>query len=232
MPGGCEPSANRKSQPVPRKTDPSATSRRHPRRTPSVIGAAVALCAAGLMVSGCAGTLIGAAATGGTVIAQERSVGDAIDDATIRIEINHYLYRADEHIYLATSIDVVEGRVLLTGDVDKPEHRIVALEAAWQAEGVREVINELQVNDVADLFDAAEDALISAQLSTELLFDLEISSINYNVETVNGVVYLIGLAQDQAELDRVIDRARTIAGVRQVVNHVRLKDDPRREGGP
>lgn len=215
------------------RTTPCAAPRCRPRPTLSGAGAALALlCAAGLAVSGCAGTLVGAAATGGTVVAQERSVGDAIDDATIRVEINHYLYQADADVYLDTSIDVVEGRVLLTGDVDKPEHRVVALEAAWQAEGVREVINELQVNDTSGLLDAAEDAWISAQLSTELLFDAEISSINYNIETVNGVIYLIGLAQDQAELDRVIDRARTISGVRQVVNHVRLKDDPRREGGP
>jgi osmotically-inducible protein OsmY len=219
------------------RTTARAASRRLPRRDPSLAGAALALAllgAAGAVVSGCsaAGTAIGAAATGGTVIAQERSVGDAIDDATIRVEINHYLYQADADVYLSTSIDVVEGRVLLTGDVPKPEDRVIALEATWQADGVLEVINELQVNDTSDLLDAAEDAWISAQLSTEMLFDEEISSINYNVETVNGVVYLIGLAQDQAELDRVIDRARTISGVRQVVNHVRLKDDPRREGGP
>ncbi len=218
---------------------PRTTVRAAPRRLPhpnplGVAGALALLCVAGLVVSGCTatGTAIGAAATGGTVIAQERSVGDAIDDATIRVEINHYLYQADADVYLDTSIDVIEGRVLLTGDVAKPQDRVIALEAAWQAEGVLEVINELQVDDTSDLLDSAEDAWISAQLSTELLFDEEISSINYNVEIVNGIVYLIGLAQDQAELDRVIDRARTISGVRQVVNHVRLKDDPRREGGP
>lgn len=212
-----------------------ATSRHLPN--PNQLGGGVILallCTAGLVISGCtaAGTAIGVAATGGTVIAQERSVGDAIDDATIRVEINHYLYQADADVYLDTSIDVIEGRVLLTGDVAKPEDRVIALEAAWQAEGVVEVINELQVDDTSDLLDSVEDAWISAQLSTELLFDEEVSSINYNVETVNGIVYLIGLAQDQAELDRVIDRARTISGVRQVVNHIRLKNDPRREGGP
>ena len=216
------------------RTTARAASRHLPRPYPSAGAALTLLCAAGLVVSGCTatGAMVGAAVTGGTVIAQERSVGDAIDDATIRVEINHYLYQADESVYLDTSIDVVEGRVLLTGDVETPEDRVIALEATWQADGVVEVINELQVDDTSDLLDAAEDAWISAQLSTGLLFDEEVSSINYNVETVNGIVYLIGLAQDQAELDRVIARARTIAGVRQVVNHVRLKDDPRREGGP
>ncbi len=216
-------------------TTTRAASRGLPRPNPSAVASALALlCAVGLVISGCsaAGTAIGAAAAGGTVIAQERSVGDAIDDATIRVEINHYLYQADADVYLDTSIDVVEGRVLLTGDVENPEDRVIALEATWRAEGVIEVINELQVDDTSDLLDSAEDAWISAQLSTEMLFDKEVSSINYNVETVNGIVYLIGIAQDQAELDRVINRARTISGVRQVVNHVRLKDDPRREGGP
>ena len=217
------------------RTTVRAASRRLPH--PNLLGVGVALAllyTAGLVVSGCTatGTAIGVAATGGTVIAQERSVGDAIDDASIRLEINLYLHQADADVYLDTTIDVIEGRVLLTGDVAEPEDRVIALEAAWHAEGVVEVINELQVDDTSDLLDSVEDAWISAQLSTELLFDEKISSINYNVETVNGIVYLIGLAQDQAELDQVIDRARTISGVKQVVNHVRLKDDPRREGGP
>ncbi len=203
-----------------------------PRRLPGWLGVVVLMGFAGGLLSGCAGAVVGAAATGGTVVAQERSVGDAVDDATIRLAINHFLFSADKETYLDVSIDVVEGRVLLTGDVERTEARINALEAAWQAAGVQEVINEIQVRNDDDILDAAKDAWISAQLSTELLFDADVSSINYNVETVNGIVYIIGIASGQAELDRVIDRARTIAGVKQVISHVRLKDDPRREAGP
>ena len=57
-------------------------------------------------------------------------------------------------------------------------------------------------------------------------------SINYSVETVNGTVYLLGIAQDEAELVRVIEHARGIEDVKQVVSHVVVKDDPRRPVTP
>ncbi len=97
---------------------------------------------------------------------------------------------------------------------------------AWQAEGVKEVINEIQVTDRGGLVDYARDTWISAQLTTKLLLDKAIKAINYNVETVNGVVYMIGIAQDQAELERATNHARTIPNVAKVVSHVRLKSAP------
>ena len=53
-------------------------------------------------------------------------------------------------------------------------------------------------------------------------------SINYSVETVDGTVYLMGIAQNGSELQRVQDHARNLAYVRKVVSYVRLKDDPKR----
>ena len=61
------------------------------------------------------------------------------------------------------------------------------------------------------------------QLIFKLLLDREIKALNYNVETVNGVIYMIGIAQDEIELDRVTNHARTIKNVVKVVSHVRVK---------
>ncbi|MDA0229472.1 MAG: BON domain-containing protein [Proteobacteria bacterium] len=185
-----------------------------------------------LPLTGCASIFVGAATTGGAVAVQERSIGDAVDDLTIRAELNQLFYEDNVDLLQSVSFNVIEGRVLLKGAVKKQEHRIHALELAWKASGVREVINEIQVTDQGGIVNYARDTWISTQLTAEMLFDKDILSINYNIETVNGVIYVVGIAQDQAELDKVVDHARRIENVKQVVSHVVMRDDPRRTPGP
>lgn len=185
-----------------------------------------------LPLSGCGSLFVGAAATGGTVAVQERSIGDAVDDLTIRAELNQLFFEDNVELLQSVSFNVIEGRVLLKGSVKKQKHRIRALELTWQADGVREVINEIQVTDRGGIVNYARDTWISTQLKAEILFDTDILSINYNVETINGIIYVVGIAQDQAELDLVVDHARRIENVEKVVSHVVMKDDPRREPGP
>lgn len=185
-----------------------------------------------LPLSGCGSLLVGAAATGGTVAVQERSIGDAVDDLTIRAELNQLFFEDNVDLLQSVSFNVIEGRVLLKGAVKKQEDRIHALQLAWKASGVREVINEIQVTDQGGIVNYARDTWISTQLTAEMLFDKDILSINYNIETVNGVIYVVGIAQDQAELDKVVDHARRIKNVKQVVSHVVMRDDPRRTPGP
>lgn len=183
----------------------------------------LALCAVGLGASGCAGLFLGAAATGGIAIAEERSVGTQIDDATIKIAVNESLFSYDQQLFQDVSTDVTEGRVLLTGKVTDPQDRVEAVRLAWQAQGVKEVINEIQVTDKGGIGSYMTDVRISNELRADLLFDRQVQAINFNVDTVGQVVYLTGIAQSQAELERVIDTARTISGVKQVVSHVRVK---------
>ena len=182
----------------------------------------LALCATGLLSSGCVGFFVGAAATGGIAVAEQRSVGTQIDDATINVAVSESLFSYNEKLFQDVSIDVTEGRVLLTGKVEDPQDRVEAVRLAWQAEGVKEVINEIQVTDKGGIGSYMTDVRISNELRTDLLFDSQVQAINYNVDTVGQIVYLTGIAQNQAELQRVIDNARTISGVKQVVSHVRV----------
>ncbi len=101
---------------------------------------------------------------------------------------------------------------------------------AWQATGVKEVINEITVAPTGRSKDYVRDTWITAQLKTKFLFDKAVTAINYSVDTVNYTVYLFGIAQDKAELERVINHARNVKFVRRVVSHVLLKADLRRKG--
>jgi len=131
-------------------------------------------------------------------------------------------------MFRQVTLDVNEGRVMLTGSVEKPETRVEAVRLAWQAAGVRQVIDEIQVTDQSGIISGMQDSWIANKLRTKLMFDGQIKNINYTVEVENGVVYLMGIAQSQDELDRVIATARDTNDVKKVVNHVLLKSDPRR----
>lgn len=192
--------------------------------------AALVLTAAALL-PGCAGVVIGGAATTATAASEERGLEGAVDDTKIRAEINHLWFQRDIEMYRQVGLTIKEGRVLLTGTVPNADARVEAVRLAWQPAGVREVINEIKVTGVdSNGGSGLSDFTITQKMKAKLLFDKEIRNINYTIDVNEEVIYLMGIAQSEAELDRVIAYARDISGVRGVVNHVRLKNDPRRNG--
>ncbi|MGE0754183.1 MAG: BON domain-containing protein [Alphaproteobacteria bacterium] len=179
--------------------------------------------------SACVPLLVGAGTETAVVVAQERSVGNALDDAGILFQLKNLYAKQDYKDLLANvEVKVVEGRVLLTGNVDKPESQIEAVRLAWTVPGVTEVINEIQINDQAGIWNYTRDVWISTQIKSRLLFARDIRSINFSMITVNQTVYLMGIAQDQTELEKVTYIASTTKYVQNVVSYVRMKDDPTR----
>jgi osmotically-inducible protein OsmY len=176
------------------------------------------------------GMAVGAGAGAAVGASQERGLTGTMKDTRIRAAINILWLKQDSDMYRGLGLAVHEGRVLATGVVRSEEERAVAVRLAWQATGVKEVINEIAVAPSGHSKDYARDTWITAQLKTKFLFDKAVTAINYSVDTVNYTVYLFGIAQDKSELERVINHARNVKFVRRVVNHVLLKSDPRRKG--
>ncbi len=175
-----------------------------------------------LALSGCAGAVVGAAASGGVAAAQEGGISRAYNDAVIQAQINDLWFRSNVDSFLKLDLTVNQGRVLVTGVVQNPEERVEAVRLAWQPDGVKQVINEIQVADGKGVMGYARDTWISTRLRTALTLDRDVQSINYSIDVVQGVVYLIGAAQSQSELNRVIETARTIPDVQRVVSYVKL----------
>ena len=119
--------------------------------------------------------------------------------------------------------------MLLTGSVKAEQMMHDAVRLAWQGNGVMEVINELQVHDDAGVGSFLRDVWINSRLEVKLAIDDKVAAINYSIDTVSGVVYLFGIAQDREELKRVTNYANNLEYVRRVVSHVWLKSDPRRK---
>lgn len=178
-----------------------------------------------LMLSACALPLslaAGAGATAGIAAAKEGGVKAAISDTSIKAAINHLWFQRDVDMFSKLGLTVENGRVLITGVVQSPTERVEAVRLAWQANGVKQVINEIQIGKPESFASYATDKWISGQLRTRIVLDPDIQSINYTIDTVQGVVYLMGAAQSQDELDRVVRVARRIKGVKQVVSYVKM----------
>jgi osmotically-inducible protein OsmY len=189
---------------------------------------AAGTCASLLLLGGCAPIILGGGAAVGVAAAQERTIGNAIDDTVIQTRVRDAMLQKSSSIFLRVGTEVLEGRVLLTGTVQNAEDRVEAVRLTWSVPGVREVLNEIQVAERGGIAANFADARITSTLRVQMLSDRNVRDVNYSIDTVNGIVYLMGIAQDQAELNRVLGYARNISGVKQVVNHVVLRDDPRR----
>ena len=195
------------------------------------LGAAVvlALGAGGLTGACVTSAVVGVGASGAVAASEERGLGGALRDKRIKAVINYHLLDVDPKLLRGLSTAVYEGRVLLTGIAATTAKRDAAVRIAWQAEGVKEVINEIIVDAKGLSGSFARDTWISAKLRTTLLLETDIVGINYSIDTVRGTVHLLGVAQDREELDLVLIYARNLSYVRNVVNHVILKTDPRRQ---
>jgi osmotically-inducible protein OsmY len=182
-------------------------------------------------LSSCAGVIAGVGATIGTAAVQEGGLSRAASDARIQADINERWFSYDVNMFAKLDLTVNQGRVLITGVVQDPEHRVQAVRLAWQPTGVVQVINEIKVAESEGLIGFAKDAWISGKIRASLIMDKDVESINYSIDTVQGSVYLMGFAQDQGELNHVIEIARTTGGVKRVVSYVKLVGTPETHEG-
>ena len=176
-------------------------------------------------LAGCAGAVVGGSAAVGVAALEERTIGTVTDDTKTAAQIHLLILEKLSDHTLKLGIEVFEGRALLTGAVPTQQVRADAVRLAWSVKGVKDVLNEIQISS-SGIVDTARDAWITAQLTWKITFDENVHAINYVIETVTGTVYLIGIAKNRAELDRVLAYARDLTYVKKVISHVRLKARP------
>ena len=186
-----------------------------------------------MALQGCAPVVAAGAAGGATgyASAREGGIGQTFSDASISTGIHDAWFNYNRDMFDKLFVTVFEGRVLIVGSVQTPDYRDSAIRFAWQVKGVRQVINEIRIEPAGGLSAYTKDAWIGARFRTRMLTDGEVQSRNYKFETNKGTIYLIGVARDQEELSRVINHARNISYVRDVVSYVRLRSDTRPNEG-
>ena len=183
-----------------------------------------------VFLSGCASAIIGGVATVGVATVQERSVKDAAIDLKLELQIQEALMRSSiEKLFISVDIHIVEQRVLLIGNVSSQELRDEAAKIVWETSPkIKEVLNEITIGNKSSLISEAKDARISLSLSGLLISDTEVSDINFSHSVSKQVIYLMGIASNEVELDKVIYHARTVKGVKKVISHIIIKNDKRR----
>jgi len=187
----------------------------------------IAICLLSLsFLQGCTvvGAAIGAAATAGSAALQERGLTGVLSDAEIEGTISKAWFDHDFDMFQNLNLKVYEGRVLITGFVTGDEQRFDAIRLAWKPNEVKEVINEILIGNGPTLSQKAKDTWISSQIEGKLLVQSEVLTLNYNIHTIKGTVYLIGVAQNENALEIVTNIARSIEGVEKVISYVRLKN--------
>jgi osmotically-inducible protein OsmY len=180
------------------------------------------------ILQGCIAAAVVGGAEAARTVAQERSVGDRIDDNGIALRINDAFLQKDvDNLYTDISTTIFEGRVMLTGSVATEELRGKAEQLVWPIPGVVEVINEVQVapNSLAGY---SKDVYLANAVRSKLLLTKRIKSSNFATSAVNGEIYILGVAQNEEERSNVVEVARRINGVKKVVSHIITVDDERR----
>jgi osmotically-inducible protein OsmY len=178
-----------------------------------------------LALNGCAPIIIGGGALVGTLATKEKGISGTVSDSAISTKIKAGLYKHESDLFSKVGISVQSGDVLLTGFVPDQQAQMEAEKIAWEVKGVKHVNNNIETAEGGGAISTAKDAWITTQIKSSLIFADEVQSLNYNIKTVNGVVYVMGIAQNEEEITKVNDLASKINGVIKVVSYAHTKDE-------
>tara|TARA_B100000700_G_scaffold297693_1_gene362830 strand:+ start:36 stop:629 length:594 start_codon:yes stop_codon:yes gene_type:complete len=180
------------------------------------------------ILTGCAGVgskgLIG---TGVSVAFDPRTVGTQIDDSIMQKTISTKIIAKNKKYFLNVKSKVLDGRIFITGKVDKPEEKLQITKLAWETKGARSVRNDLKIKEKFDFKQSTKDILITSQLRTALILNKNIKATNYQIDTHKKKIYIYGIAFTSEEKDLVISEAKEILDVEDVIASILLVEDLR-----
>lgn len=180
------------------------------------------------ILSGCVGAASkGIFGTGVSVALDPRSLGTQIDDSIMDKNLETRLLLLNKSYFLSVKIKVLDGRIFITGKINGLEEKLKITKLAWETEGVRSVKNDLKFKEKFNFKQSAKDLLITAQLRTALVFNKQIKSANYNIDTYKKKIYIYGIANSEDERKEVINEAKQILDIEDVIASILLVKDLR-----
>ena len=178
-------------------------------------------------LTSCIETAVGLGTAAVAASTTEKGFSTSVSDTVIGAKLTDKFVQNDASFVTGVESSVSNGSVLMTGKLDTQDQKILATRLAWEIKGVKEVINEIQLVSDESIKTTAKDLAASAQLRAALIGDQEISSLNYSIDVVNGIVYLSGVAANEKERERVITHAQELRFAIKVVNYIILSTDKR-----
>ena len=181
-----------------------------------------------LLINSCVGTAsTGVFGTGVSVALDPRSLGTQIDDSIMQKNLSARLALNEKSYLISVNIKVIDGRIFITGKVDDPEEKLKITKFAWETKGVRSVKNDIRIKEEFNFSQSAKDLLITAQLRTAIIFNKEIKASNYQIDTYKKKIYIYGIALTSDERKKVINEAKEILDVEDVIASILLVEDLR-----
>ena len=180
------------------------------------------------LLNGCVGASSkGVFGTGVTVALDQRTLVTQIDDGIMDKNLDAKLLLLNKNYLLAVSTQVLDGRIFITGKVDDPEEKLKITKLAWEIQGARSVKNDLKIKEKFNFKQSAKDILITSQLRTAIVFNKKIKSANYSIDTYKKKIYIYGIAETKEEQSLVIEEAKQILDVEDVISSILLLEDLR-----
>ena len=181
-----------------------------------------------ITLSGCVGTSSkGVFGTGVSIAFDPRTIGTQIDDSIMDKNLDTRLLTMNKNYFLSIKTKVLDGRIFITGKVDTPEEKLQITKLAWETKGTRSVRNDIKIKEGFNFKQSAKDILITSQLRSAIIFNKKIRAVNYNIDTYKKKIYIYGIAQSTDERSEVINEAKNILDVEDVVASILLVEDLR-----
>tara|TARA_B100001093_G_C26722004_1_gene968262 strand:- start:416 stop:1036 length:621 start_codon:yes stop_codon:yes gene_type:complete len=165
--------------------------------------------------------------TGVSVALDPRSVGTQIDDSIMQKNLTARILLLDRKYFLSVKSKVLDGRIFLTGKVENPENKLQLTKLAWETEGVRSVRNDIKIKEEFNFKQSAKDVLITSQLRTALILSKYIKATNYQIDTYKSKIYVYGIALTSDEKNKVLEEAKQISDVKEVIASILLVENLR-----
>ncbi len=181
-----------------------------------------------ILLNSCVGASSkGVFGTGVSIALDPRTVGTQIDDGIMDKNLDAKLLLMNKNYLMSISTQVLDGRIFITGKVENPEEKLKITKLAWEIEGARSVKNDLKIKEEFNFKQSAKDILITSQLRTALIFNKKIKSANYSIDTYKKKIYIYGIAESKDEQSLVIEEAKQIIDVEDVISSILLLKDLR-----
>jgi len=181
-----------------------------------------------IILTSCVGTSsTGVFGTGVSIAFDPRTIGTQIDDSIMQKNLSAKLINMDTNYILSVKAKVLDGRIFITGKVDTIEEKLKITKLGWEIKGARSVKNDLRIKDKFNFKQAAKDILITSQLRAAIITNKKIKSVNYNIDTYKKKIYVYGISKDEEERAEVINEAKQILDVEDVIASILLIEDLR-----
>ena len=181
-------------------------------------------------LSACVGSSTsGVFGSGVSIALDPRTLGTQIDDSIMQKNLLARLTLAEKKYFIKISVKVLDGRIFLRGKVDEPEEKLNITKMAWETKGARSVKNNIAIKKKFSFKNVATDVLITSQLRVALMFNKSVKATNFNIDTINQKIYVFGIAHDENEKKEIIQEAKQIVDVKEVVTSILMVSDLSRQ---